>query len=311
MRRSKRGWWIVLTFCVVLGIGAIATEREVARERATHALLGEMQCDCTSLGATFAPAEFVRDRSRAEALAVHPVVKRLLEEGADPNARTADDTSPVSWPQIFLQLVKAKLHPQPKVTVFHVNQWHSALYFALCQDPLLVADLLSHGANPNLPVDKQGRTPLELAMLARPVGDHETAVADVELLLRYGAGIRTRSAANALATAAAREDIAAAKLLIQHGADCRTGHALLFLSKPAVYYTLVACHADLLDLLLTHGAEVHWQDPQEGAMGYTVDGVHHRVIYHTLGEYIRGCAGNPAYADVIRVLKAHGVMPAG
>jgi hypothetical protein len=296
MLAAKRHTRWILIVGVVLTVGAVTSWRVVARFRATRSLV-------TELSHELVPGEkpgwwrYEAPRHAAQ-LREHLIVKRLLDAGADPNAVTAD-YAPASLSVRLMRTLRDLAHGGSRPT----GEWTSVLGLAIDRDPEVLREVLAQGANPKLSVDNQGNGALSRALKHElPSGESGQEIA---LLFRYGADARTRDGAEAIAMAAALDDIPAATLLLQHGAGCRTQGDD---GPSAVLMSLLMNHADMLELLLNHGAKVDLSEPLEGGTTTIEGGVSGSYSYHTLGGLIRANMHGTSFKDVARVLRAHGVV---
>jgi hypothetical protein len=290
------------TVVLVLAVGALVVWREVSRCRATARLLDVLRCDCDSPASSMSPLRLPR-------LFRHPVtdsdradVRAMLDAGADPDARSADYLADLSWQARILRILRNMLHRRKTPSV----AWSSALRYAICRDPAMLEALLSHGANPNLLVDDLGDHALSQAAYTGQTRVRSEVDPDLNLLLRYGANAHTKDGADALAISVATVDEPAVELLVQHGADCGSGR---FNGISTIHYALMYGSGQTLDLLLSHGAAINWNEPSLMSDSVPADRSQPTVTYHTLGDFVSRNAANPGLTDVVRVLRAHRMMP--
>lgn len=187
------------------------------------------------------PAELVRDGQAAAAL-------RLLEAGADVNARAADGSTALLWAvyRVDHALVTALLEHGADPDARNVLGAGALAEAVQLGDEWLVAQLLAAGADPDLG-NADAQTPL---MLAARLG----ALSIVEQLVKAGADVNARETyreQTALMWAVAAGEAGVAGYLIDHGAavDVRAaandwGNQIT--SEPRAQYRAAGGHTPLL-----------------------------------------------------------------
>jgi ankyrin repeat protein/mono/diheme cytochrome c family protein len=185
------------------------------------------------------------------------MMRLLLDQGADPNARNHRQAAALVWASTNLEAVKLLLERGADPNVRSV-EGRTPLFIASTQPQGagLMAVLLDKGANPDAK-DLVGRTAL---MNAAAAGSVES----MRLLLAKGAkpNLAMESGSAALLDAARSRNLAAVKLLIDHGADVN-----LRSKRGATALDIAASWGatDIVKLLLDKGARVDTQDDR----GYT------------------------------------------
>jgi ankyrin repeat protein len=176
------------------------------------------------------------------------VMRVLLENGADPNAKSARGASALHWGIHDIAKVRLLVSRGGDVNAKTV-EGKSPLYLAASQPggTETVQLLLDKGADPNVK-DIAGRTPL---MAAAVVGNVES----IGALIASGAniGAATQAGLTALMEAARYRNAPAVKLLIEKGADVNTRTKR---NNTAIAYAAASGNAGTVKLLLDHGARV-------------------------------------------------------
>jgi ankyrin repeat protein len=176
-------------------------------------------------------------------------VKLLVAEGADVNAKTVDGRTPLHAAATLpagASVVKVLLDAGADVEARTITG-NTPLFDAVAASEENTRILLDKGANPNA-TSRTGATPL--------MGARSSDV--VALLVTRGADVTARSkrGESALADAAGRGDLEAAKLLLGHGADVNAtdyrGYTPLM---HAAQYDRDS--PELIRLLIDHGADVN------------------------------------------------------
>jgi hypothetical protein len=292
-----------------VAVAALIAWPAVARHLATRALVMELARplvnDDAFKGAGVGAIDGWMAARRAALRQEDPVVKRLLDAGADPNARTSDYPPGSFWNglrQIAVRLIHHRTPARPT--------WSTVLGSAIDHDSADVAAVLAHGGNPRLPVDSEDDYPLSKVMWGD--ASQEERVAELTLLLRYGAVAHSKDGDDAVAAAGCSGDVAAIGLLLQHGADSMTGR---YNGTSAARWAICSYRADVLQFLQSHGATV---DRSEGENDRVESGINvveiqtpqgrrNMVVTGKLGDFIDQHAADPDFKAVVRVLRAHGV----
>ena len=209
-------------------------------------------------------------------------VRRLLDEGADPNAVGGDTTSALTWAAFgddidaTMLLLDAGADPN-LVNRFNLGPLHEAITLGNLE---MVEVLVNAGAEVNTPAYESGETPL---MNAARVGNVEV----VQLLLDAGTEVRPIESAwgqSALMFAAAQNHAPVVKLLIENGADLNrvtsyfehpdVGRALAGMGRndrtagsfTALHFAARAGNVEAGAELIAAGADMYIEDE---AYGYT------------------------------------------
>ena len=234
--------------CIALLLAASGNAAEETNSLLTAVRRGDAGAWRAALSSTS-----VRARDHAGNTALHmaalnhdlAAVNALLEAGAEPDARNAEDATPLLYAAGHAGIVRVLLARGADANAVSragnrplmVAVGHPDAYEA-------VRLLVEAGADVRA---KKGDVEVNLSRAAS-VAERRT----VELLLARGAAEDPTSAASALATAAFRGDAALVELLLAHGADPNlkpsfSGHAL--------NYALLAEHGRVAEMLIEKGAD--------------------------------------------------------
>lgn len=98
-----------------------------------------------------------------------PVLKALLDAGADPDTPAANGISALMWATLKKNDICARflLKADADINAQDNDGWTALIYAVDMKDPKAVQFLLDHGADPTIP-DRHGATPLKTAQLLSP-----------------------------------------------------------------------------------------------------------------------------------------------
>lgn len=238
----------------------------------------------------------MRSVRRSQGDSLSQVAHRLLERGADPNARnrigkTALNDASFAGPAVVSALLEAGADPLLRdingETLLHDLARYSSRRSMI---PLL----LEAGVDINLP-DKEGETPLHLATAA---GSRNSA--NVALLLELGADprLRTNEGDTPLHTAMAayRPDSSTVAALVAAGADINARNEN---GRTPAQLAWRGGHTQVVEQLLALGAEPVVQDEGGGQADLSCDWGASRYFSDFPSASLRGCleAGTPVDAE--------------
>ena len=181
-------------------------------------------------------------------------MKRLIEAGAEVDARNDRNSTPLHWAVSDIEKMRLLLARGAEINAkAERERTPLSLAASLRFDIAPLKLLLNKGANPNI-ASINGQTPL---MSAAGAGNVEA----MELLLAKKADplAVAGSGAVALMAAAASRNPEAVKLLLKHGADV---NAKTKRNQTALFGAASRGAEDVVKLLLEEGAEVNIQDYQ-------------------------------------------------
>jgi ankyrin repeat protein len=187
-------------------------------------------------------------------------VKRLLDRGADANARDAEGTPALMAAVLYADANCVKLLLRRSADPNAANKAGATALMWAVPDIAKVKLLIASGANVDARSTNLGRTPLLIA------ASYPGSVAVLQLLLDHGADIhaKDRRGMHALGRATLSADVDVVRFLVEHGCDP---------NEPG-YGTNVRYarhYLPTLEYLLAKGASVdkdalamsaHWQDPK-------------------------------------------------
>ena len=230
-----------------------------------------------------------------------PIVRLLLERGADVNIRDGNGETPLisvmrqsnalaGADPSEIQIMRLLLAHGADVSAREFDG-ETALFMALASQNLSgVRLLLEHGATAN-EKGVEGETPLERAERDADVNPSET-LPMVRLLLEYGADPNAHASTGkaVIVSAAAVHDWNAVSFLLDHGADPDGSQAPPFRDKTPLMESIAAGRTDIFRRLLARGADVN----AHGAEG---------------GPSPLGIAAQNDRLEMAKILLAHGADP--
>jgi len=218
--------------------------------------------------------EYTYEKSRYE-IAFEDSIKTLLDNEDDINKKNEEGFTPlyVATTQLYVDVVKT---------------------------------LLENGADPNIPIDLRGFTPLHGVMQHRlsDVLQRKKEEMAIRLLIEHGAQVdaldKNGDPPLSIAVRGGREDFC--KLLIEHGADVNyinRGYTPLHWAARFGYWKVVA-------VLITRGAAINMKTPKGETSLFLAQERKFEIYYEEKRRSDKDFAKGADYDRTIQILKQHG-----